>query len=384
MKKRFYQHLENILRYWERARDDEIGGFHYYISNSGQSHKFGRRLLMIQARLLYNYAEGMLAGHEFCADHAAFLYDFIANHLRTEDGWYSSIWDQETLMSPETLAVYDNEFVVIGMARYAQASGRGDVLDEAWRLFRLLDEKAVPGDLAGDGVLGLCGMPGRGHKTSMYSGNVNLHFLEALAVLHDAGLDQDLSPWVEAMRRFFLSKILDSRRMFTFDEFIDGYDNPSRMCGSFMSLGHGLEWIDFFRCFPEYALDEDIERGLLSRALMNGVQGNGIFLDRYCPVYQRCAAEGYFWPQAEAIKTFNLAYTLYGPPFQEAARLLADAYFTFFVDEDGGVFEQVDASGVVTQRFKGSYWKCDYHSMRMCVDICCPHDLRRSPGAFDG
>ena len=71
----------------------------------------------------------------------------------------------------------------------------------------------------------------------------------------------------------------------------------------------------------------------------------------------------------EAIKTLNLAFSIYGPPYDGCFRLLARYYFSHYVDSDGGVFSEIDRNGVVTDRWKGSMWKCDYHSVRMCVDV---------------
>lgn len=149
----FAQHRESILRYWERARDNQEGGFHAWILPDGTLWKHRARSAMIHGRLLYNYSEGMLAGLEFCAGHAAHIYDYVTRQLRTPGGWYAGMYEGE-LRGAEVLDTYDNLFVVIGMARYAQASGRADVSAEVWRLFRLIEDIAIKGDLARDGVVG--------------------------------------------------------------------------------------------------------------------------------------------------------------------------------------------------------------------------------------
>jgi mannose/cellobiose epimerase-like protein (N-acyl-D-glucosamine 2-epimerase family) len=374
----FARHRESILRFWERARDGEDGGFHIWIGPDGVVWAHRHRSLLIQARLLYNYAEGMRAGFDFCADHAEYLFRFITTKMRTPGGWYGGIYEGE-LRSPEVLDAYDNLFVVIGMARYAQASGRTEPAEEAWRLFRTIEQQSVKGDLARTGVVGgMSRMMHRSASTESFSGNNNLHYLEALVCLRDAGIGGDLSGRAQAMREFFHARILDKEHMVVFDRFNQSYEQPWRGLGAHTSLAHGLEWIDFFRCMPGVALDESTERALLAKAIDHGVRPSGLFQDAYYIHEGKSAKGGMFWPQVEAIKTCNLATQIYGEQYREVCRRMAQYYFEHFIDSDGGVFSEIDRNGVVTDRTKGGYWKCDYHSMRMCVDA-----ITRQGGAFD-
>ena len=98
----FVKHRESILRFWERARDDEGGGFHIGVGPGGEVWRRSHRALLIEARLLYNYAEGMRAGLAFCAPHAEHLYHYLTTRMRTESGWYASVWEGQ-LRGPEVL-----------------------------------------------------------------------------------------------------------------------------------------------------------------------------------------------------------------------------------------------------------------------------------------
>lgn len=172
-------------------------------------------------------------------------------------------------------------------------------------------------------------------------------------------------------------RILDQREMTVFDKFRDGFDQPVRTAGAYTSLAHGLEWIDFFRCIPGVALDEQVEKALLAKAIEYGVMPDGLMQDNYYICEKQTAGGAMFWPQVESVKTFNRAFELYGGEYGDIACRLAAYYFERFVDADGGVFYQIDRNGVVTDRNKGGFWKCDYHSMRMCVDA-----VSRTGGAF--
>ena len=364
----FHGHFKGILRYWERCRDRERGGFHHLIDSTGTVIPTPNRVVLIQARQLYNYAEGIRAGFDFCRDHAAHLYDFLTSSLRTPGGWYTSLADGK-LASPGGLDTYMNLFVVLAMARYAQAADRADVRAEAWRLFRLVEEKTIAGSLRADGVLGCWGEGERGFPPmGKFAGNNVLHYLEALVCLRDAGLEAQLGDRVFAVRDFFLARILDPAETVTFDAFRGGFHDPDRRPGAYASLAHGLEWFGFFREWPGAELPEAVERALLDKALQNAVQPNGAFADQFYLTERQCAGHASFWTQSEAVKAFCVAARLYGEPYGDAFRRTADFYFTKFLDSDGGVFSSVDRNGVATSRMKGHAWKADYHSLRMCVE----------------
>ncbi len=364
----FSGHFDGILRYWERCRDREHGGFHHRIDPTGAVLPSPDRVLLIQARLLYNYAEGIRAGRAFCREHADHLYDFLTTTLRTPGGWYTSLEDGR-LFCPDGLDTYMNLFVVLAMARFAQATGRADARDEAWRLFRLVEEKTIAGDLRAEGVLGCWGEGGRGFAPiGTHAGNNVLHYLEALVCLRDAGLESALGGRIFDVREFFLSRILDPVEFVTFDAFRGGFHEPDRRPGAYASLAHGLEWFGFFREWPGAALPEATERAILDKALRHALQPDGNFTDQFYLTERRCAGGASFWTQSEAVKAFLVASRLFGEPHGDAFRRAAGHYFERFLDADGGVFSSVDRNGVATSRMKGHAWKADYHSLRMCVE----------------
>lgn len=364
----FQRHFAGILRYWERCRDREHGGFHHTIDATGTVTPTPHKIVLIQARLLYNYAEGVKAGLEFCREPADHLYDFLTSTLRTPGGWYTSLVDG-ALHVPEGLDTYMNLFVVIAMARYAQAAGRAEARAEAWRLFRLIEEKTIPGDLRTDGVLGCWGSDARPFAPmGTYAGNNVLHYLEALDCLRDAGLQTELGNRVFDVREFFLARILDPQDFITYDAFPDGFQEPDRRPGTYASLAHGLEWFGFFREWPGAELPAATEQAILDKAIQCALQPDGHFMDQFYLPERRCAGAASFWTQAEAVKGFGLAARCRGAPYGEAFRRTAEFYFAKFLDADGGVFSAVDRNGVVTGRMKGHRWKADYHSLRMCVE----------------
>lgn len=376
--------MEDILRYWLRARDEDGAGFNCWIGPTGHVRGTHYNSLIINSRLLYNYAEGIRAGHDFCEEPARFLYDYIMGPLRCDEGWHTSFYHGERSPS-EGFGTYDNLYVVIALARYSMATGDRALLDQAWQLFRLIEEHTITGRLEECGLLGNWGggdrrgRRGRRGSVHTYSGNTNLHYLEALGCLAAAGIEEDLSDRVRALREFFLSYIWDEGRGVVHDMFFDGYATPWTGPGARTSLAHGLEWFGFFREFEGLSLPAETERRILSMALEHSVLEDGFFQDAFYMVEGRTAGFAQFWTQSEAVLGFHVARAVYGEEYEDALMRLTNYYFDHFVDEDGSIFSEIDRNGVVVDRDKGDVWKADYHSVRMCVDA-----INRDGDWFDG
>ena len=375
----FQHHFDSILRFWADSADAEGHGYHHNRDWNGDVCPGPQRNLLIHARLLYMYAEGVRLGHGFAREHADNLRAFLEGHLRDDEGGYGSRNGTEW-RTPGILSTYDNLFVVIGLGRYAEATDSAEARAEAWRLLNMIETRCAPDGIE-NGLRGYAGTdaPPPGSRLGFYTGNINLHYLEALCCLQRAG-QGEVGDRLKKIRSFFHSRILDESRWITHEDFAESYAHPRVEPGAASSLAHALEWVDFFR-EADLPLDPETERGLMRKALEHGVDSDGFFRDSFYLFEGRAAGAATFWTQVEAAKTFNRA-SAFDPsgPWADAAKRVADYYFGHFVDPDGGVFSRVDRTGVVTSRSKGYKWKCDYHSVRLCVEA-----LEREGGAlFDG
>ncbi|MFW6286486.1 MAG: AGE family epimerase/isomerase, partial [Candidatus Sumerlaeota bacterium] len=344
--------------------DTESGGFFSYLGYSGKPvHTSKYKSLMIQSRILYNFAEGLRFGMDFAARGAEHAYACIAGKMKTEEGWYTSLYG-DARVHPEVLDTYDNMFAILGLARYAEATGNAEIMQEAVRLFRQVEELTLIGDDPSEGLIGRVNPSGRKsdspfrhyHRRSsrsgsnksrykIYTGNSNLHYLEAMAVLDHAfrarpefsGLRLDFTERVKDLREFFLRYIFDEKRHITFDHFRESFSEPFDMPGASVSLAHGLEWVGFFRAFDGLQLPENIERALLEKSRIEGLREDGLFEDYFYLAEERTAGGGMFWPQVEAALTYNIMAPIYGEPYYEAFRKTATYYFEHFIDPEGGV-----------------------------------------------
>ena len=385
-------HAHELLALWDHARDQGIGGFHHRLNAHGAVQPTGnQRSLIIQARLLYNYAEGMALGYPGAAEQAQHLFAFIGQRLRNANGWYSSLLQDEH-RSADCLDTYSNAFVIVAFARYAQRGGPPAALAEGLRLLALIEEHCAP-DGPEHGVYGhsawdssqprfLSTAPGYiarvGPLMPFLSGNVVLHFLEALTCLYQAGATQVVQR-IQQLRTFFLDHIYHPPSGAVIDSFFGAWDKPDYSTPS--DFGHALEWVDFFRSVPGCELPEAVERAITDGAIRHALRENGLFQACYFHPEGRCAGGVSFWHQVESTNTFDLMATCYNDDrYATAAQRAAAAYAHFFIDcsisESGrhfyGIHYEMDANGVALRRAKGDWWKCDYHPMRMICGLLSP------------
>ncbi len=372
------EHFKGIVKNWSLRWNDELGGFDYGVRSNGETYNRGnRRPLLIHARLLYNFSEALLHGLDEYAAIAERCYTFIYEKMSTEFGWYASVGelkhpgrDERGDRPSEMLDTYDNTFVVIAFAKYKKATGRSDVGEEAVRLLELINKECASADIAENGVRSIGGKI-EGTRFGMWggcSGNTMLHYLEALVNLHEADLG-DHKQDIDAVRSLFLKYIYSAEHHMIYDGFRKSFADPYNARGAHGSQGHALEWIDFFRVIDGCALPETVERDLLDHAAQRAIADTGLFVNYYYYTEGKAAGPVDFWGQPEAAKAYNLAADIYGGEYAAIGQRLLKAYFTYFVDEDQGVFYECDRNGVLTDARKGGRWKCDYHSLRMCVDL---------------
>ena len=368
-------HFSGILRNWSQRWDADSGGFHSSVGGDGALRRRGDyRALLIQARLLYNFSEGLLHGYDEHVGLAKRTFRYLIDELRDESGWFTSKGRSPWQRPGETTVLgdpYTNLFVVIACAKYFKASHVEEAAQVGLDLFQLINEQCAADNIALHGIKAHCRPGGERSRDGRhdYSGNVMLHYLEALVQLADVDLGEETHQRLADVRSLFLDYIYDADHAICHDNFNGSFQEPRVEHGR-SSQGHALEWIDFFRAIDAYALPEEVERNLLDTIAQRAIDPEThLFINTYFYDERKSAGGVDFWGQPEACKTYNLATHVYGGRYAEIGRHLLQAYFSRCVDSDQGVFYELDRNGVITSRHKGSSWKCDYHSLRMCVDL---------------
>lgn len=136
----------HVLPFWARTVDGRRGG--YVIERAEGAEAPGdTRQLVTQARLVWSFSRAHRAG--FGGADARYLaaaragYTFLATHFHDSlHGGYYWMTDRDGHPSDTRKVLYGQAFAMFALSEYARASGDGAALDDARRLFDVLERHA--------------------------------------------------------------------------------------------------------------------------------------------------------------------------------------------------------------------------------------------------
>ena len=137
------EHLETkILPFWEKLKDEEHGGFYGYMDNHLILNREADKGCILNSRILWTFstAARLLSSAEYrgYADHAM---AFFRRFLDPDHGgaYWSVTYDGRP--ADTTKHTYCQAFAIYGLAAYYRLTGKQEALDEAMKLFRIVDSK---------------------------------------------------------------------------------------------------------------------------------------------------------------------------------------------------------------------------------------------------
>lgn len=381
--------MDNILRFWHpQTLDREHGGYRLNHDEQGVWKGDAPKALVTQARMVWFFARMARAGYGDrqqmleAADHG---YRFLAQRMRDprHGGYYWRVDAAgERKLAPKK-HLYGQAFALYALSEYAMASGRKDVLEEAGRLFWLLEAKAHDRQHGGyfeyfnedwtlppEDEAGYMGVP-RGFKLM----NTHLHLMEAMTAFWRAsGLPLARERLIEliqiegsAVVRKPFAACSDRHRL----DWTPVLDGP----GGRASYGHDLEniwlledalraaglpaapWLDFFR----HNFDYSMKYGWDER--------HGGFWD-WGPLGRPAQSRvKIWWVQAEALVSALTMHRLTGDPrywnvFQKTLQFIEN----HMADRERGEWwAQVDEN-LRPGGGKAHEWKAAYHNGRAMIE----------------
>jgi mannose/cellobiose epimerase-like protein (N-acyl-D-glucosamine 2-epimerase family) len=384
---RFNSHISDILEYWKKAVDYEAGGIHFWLDDfePGTVMKLGGKCLLMHVRQLYDYAVGIKYGIAGSPEIARHLYTTLDTVFPSHGGLYESGMRFRRFFRPDRsmhILFYDQLYTVIGLAKYAWATGDATVYAKAKGLYDTVMAAAVHHPFERNGLYAHYSVED-GHAQGK-NGNTHLHHLEALLTLWEAAtqtftgddLQQELAGLRETIGKayeLFTAKLFDRQRLITPDDFNEEFQLSPKNLHSSVTMGHPLEWVGFWReaqilTGEQYPFLESDARSMVDATIARAVAPNGCFRNYFFLKEQLCAGVSDFWGQVEAV--LGLLYAAQScnePRYREAAEACAGFYFEHYIDKEyGGIYLEMDQSGIATDRVKGSGYKCDHHCLRMC------------------
>lgn len=374
----------DILPFWLKyAVDDQYGGFRGQIANDLSIDAQAHKGLILNARILWTFAKAYkVYEDEVYLRAAERAYGYLMRHFWDEPfgGLY---WMVDHVGNPVDTKkrIYGQAFTVYALAEYAGATGKGEPLEKAIALYRLIEKAGHDPEHGGyfetyerDWTLAKDQRLSEVDMDERKSMNTHLHALEAYANLLRVWNDEGLRSRLRELVRIFLDHIIDRTthhfRMF-FDE--SWFDRSDRF-----SFGHDIEgsWLlcEAAEILGEPKVLEEVRKEAVMMA--QAVYEQAIDKDGGL-LYEGKAKEiidtdKHWWPQAEAVVGFLNAFELSGKDhFLKAAERSWEFTERSIVDRERGEWYWiVSRDGTPNnEKEKVGPWKCPYHNSRMCFEV---------------
>lgn len=373
-----------ILSFWmEKTPDLKYGGFIGKMDNNLRNYPRAEKCCILNSRILWTFSSAyrLLKDDRYRAV-AERAYDYLVKYFWDVrySGLFLMVNHRGRVTDPRKL-VYNLAFGIYGFSEYYRATGNGEVLDRAIRLYRLIEEFCH--DPINQGYFEACSRDFRSiadmHLTHLKlhekkSMNTHLHILEAYTNLLRAWDDQGLRQSIRELIGIFERSIIDPQtghfKLF-FDEFWNSKLDT-------ISYGHDIEgsWLLYEAAIT--LQDESLTNQVKSRVVdMAGKIYREARDDQYGGIFYEMengilSAKKVWWVQCEAMVGFFNAFQLTGETcYLDAIIPIWKFIRQFLVDNQYGEwYYEVSRDGKPNDNiYKVGPWKCPYHSGRACMEL---------------
>ena len=373
---------QNILPYWTERMQNPEGGFHGRINGADKLDPEAPKGAIMNARLLWTFASAYrILGEKSYLEMAQRAKREIIDSFYDPEfgGIYWSLNPDGTPLDTKK-QIYAIAFAIYGLAELNRATGDGEALEYAIKLFNSIEDHSF--DTQKDGYfeaftrewahiedMRLSDKDANESKTM----NTHLHVLEAYTCLYRVWGDGRLKERLRGLIDIFEQHILGPDghlKLFFDDDWNCAYD--------IVSYGHDIEasWL-----IHEAALvlgDQQVLERILTlvpsvaKAALEG------FTPERGMIYEKHGHEGpadgdrHWWVQAETVVgCLNLWDHFGDQEGLENALMCWDFIKANLIDrEHGEWFWSLREDGSVNREDdKAGFWKCPYHNGRMCMEI---------------
>jgi mannose-6-phosphate isomerase len=338
-------HLLELLRvWWEHGLDQERGGCWNRLSHALAPVREPQRRLLVHARLLWAFSEGVLQGAgepaRVAARHAhACLMERFRDPRR---GGYWLAIGADGAPADERKQLYAHAFVVFALAHYARAFGERAALDEARAVLALLRERlsSPAGGWFEWAARDWSALPGPRLQ------NPHMHLLEALLELDEVEPDPEARDMADRIFALCADRFVDRAQGCLGEQFDADWRPLASAEERRVEPGHHFEWAWLLHSYarargghPEALLLADLLHRFARR---HGVDSDGLVFDALEPSGRLARASKRLWPQTEHLKA--LAVRGECIPLRAALQRVLGAYRD---PETGAWREQLDRAGQI-------------------------------------
>lgn len=383
LKKEVTDDLEgNILPYWTKNMvDNENGGFYGRIDGNEKVYPQAEKGGILNARILWTYSSAYrVLGDTSYLRIATRARDYILAHFidRESGGAFMSV-NADGTPGNTRKQVYTNAFFIYALAEYSRATGDKTSLEEAKKIFSMLEKHAADREQGGyfevfsrewDRIRDR--LIGEESDLTEKTMNTSLHVMEAYANLYRVSGDKEVGEKLDAIVRIFLGKIID-RNTSHLIPFLDRSWNSTAHIDSY---GHDIEssWLllEAAGLLNDRELSELTAKASIAvaNAAAEGLRPDGGMVTEKNLESGLVNPRRSWWEQAESVVGYLNAFEITGDEAYLEKLLKSWEYIkkNFIDRKSGGWYSYVSESGVPSGD-KTGFWICPYHSGRMCMEV---------------
>lgn len=358
--------FEHVLPFWEtHSPDDAHGGYYNCLSRDGTCYDttkyswlHGRQVWMFST--LYRTTEPRDTWLQ-CAEHGL---SFLRNHALRPNGQVFFSVTEDGAPIYQQRKIFSECFYVMGLAEYAHATGRDDLLREAHTHFEQV--------WAWSKDLSQVGRPRHAGQVDASSLAIPMILLNLIEVITDGERTPYQSEIDACLKRIQHHIDPDTERVY---ETVrpDGTRIDTAE-GRLLNPGHAIEAGWFVQHWAQRLNRPDLQRQAVQMVRWSHATG---WDDEYGGLFYFLDADGYsptqlewfmklWWPHCEALYAHLLNYALTGAEQDWTAFTSVHEYtFTHFPDPGYGEwFGYLNRDGTVTHRCKGAPYKGCFHVPR--------------------
>ncbi|AVM53379.1 mannobiose 2-epimerase [Bacteroides zoogleoformans] len=376
--------VSNILPFWmSKMTDTTNGGFYGRITGTDELKPEAEKGAVLNARILWTFSAAyrLLDKPEYL-EMATRAKRTVIDHFYDKEygGIYWSL-DYKNRPLDTKKQIYALGFAIYGLSEYARATGDEESLDYAIRLFETIEKysfdplkngycEALTREWGEMADMRLSNKDENERKTM----NTHLHILEPYTNLFRVWKDARLEKQLRNLIVVFTDKILNLKTGHLELFFNDDWTSRYRI----VSYGHDIEasWL-----IHEAALvlaDKEVLAKTeplveyIAAAADEGLMPDGSMIYESFPNQKKDDTDRHWWVQAENVVGHVNLYQHFDDEvaMQKAFRCWEFIKKNLIDYENGEWHWSVRADGRVnTDDDKAGFWKCPYHSGRMCMEI---------------
>ncbi len=377
----------NILPFWiEKTQDKEFGGFYGACVDDGTPVENASKCLILCARLIWSFASAYrVLGKPEYKEMAKRAYDFFREtFIDKENGGVYYMVDYKGQPEDTKKMVYGEAFAIYAFSEYCRATGDMQALEEALKIFELLEKHAYDKQNKGywelytadwQTVDSRLSRVSEGEKTTKTM-NTHLHLIEAYTCLLRVWKNDRMQDKVREHLDVMLDKIVNQE----IGHYIMFLDDEWNSTSNDVSPGHDIEgtWLmmETAEVLGEEAMIEKAKPICLKMAaacLEQDIFPDGSMLYEIMTDKNKVNNLRSWWVQAETVVGFLSAWELSGEDrFLDASLKAFNFIREHVVDHKYGEWFPMlgeDLKPVPSNELKVSGWKAPYHNSRMCLEI---------------